>query len=68
MNTGTDIHERLKVVLGKLYTLRDSCRGLVRTQRYPPDFAWFEAAAAICQEAEDRLREAGRFLAQSKGE
>jgi hypothetical protein len=35
-------------------------------QRYPPDSSWFEAAAGIRQEAEDRIREAGRFLAESK--
>ena len=67
MNRGTDLHERLKKLLTKLYTLRDSCRGIVRIGLYP-DFSWFEGAAAICQEANDRIREAGRFLAQSKGD
>ena len=67
MNNGTDLHDGLKKVLTKLYTLRDSCRGIVRIGLYP-DFDWFEGAAAICQDAEDRIREAGRFLAQSKGE
>ena len=67
MNRGTDLHDGLKKVLAKLYTLRDSCWGVIIFQRYPPDFHWFEAAAAICEEAEDRIREAGRFLAQSKG-
>ncbi len=68
MNRGTNLNERLKRILTKLYTLRDSCRGIVRTQRYPPDFSWFEAAAGICQEALHQIREAGRFLAESKGE
>jgi len=62
MNRGTDLHDGLKKVLTKLYTLRDSCRGIVRTQRYPPDFSWFEAAAAICEEANDQIREAGDVL------
>ena len=62
MNRGTDLPERLKKLLTKLYTLRDSCRGILITQRYPPDFSWFEGAAAICQEADDRIREAGRLL------
>ena len=68
MNRGTDLPERLKKILTKLYTLRDSCRGIIITQRYPLDFSWFEAAAAICEEANDQIRDAGRFLAQSKGE
>ena len=68
MNRGADLHERLKKILTKLYTLRDSCRGVIIFQRYPFDFTWFEGAAAICQEADDRIREAGRFLAQSKGD
>jgi hypothetical protein len=61
MNRGTDLHERLKKVLTKLYTLRDSCRGIVRTRLYP-DYSWFEGAAAICQEANDRIREAADYL------
>jgi hypothetical protein len=63
MNRGSDLHDGLKKVLAKLYTLRDSCWGVMIFQRYPPDFDWFEAAAAICEEANDRIREAGRFLA-----
>lgn len=63
MNRGTGLGERLKKVLTKLYSLRDSCWGVIILQRYPPDLEWFEAAAGICQEAEDRIREAGRFLA-----
>jgi hypothetical protein len=68
MNSDTELHDGLKKVLGKLYSLRDSCWGVIICQRYPRDFEWFEAAAGICQEAEDRIREAGRFLAESKGE
>jgi hypothetical protein len=67
MKRGTDLHDGLEKVLGKLYTLRDSCRGIVIIGLYP-DFSWFEGAAAICEEADDRIGEAGRFLAQSKGE
>ncbi len=65
MNRGTNLNERLKGILTKLYTLRDSCRGIIITQRYPPDFSWFEGAAAICQEANDRIREAGGLLKKS---
>ena len=62
MNRGTEPHESLKRILTKLYTLRDSCRGVIITQCYPPDFSWFEGAAAICEEANDRIREAGGLL------
>ena len=62
MNTGTDLHQRLNKILTKLYTLRDSCRGIIITQLYPPDFSWFEGAAGICQEANDRIREVGSLL------
>ena len=68
MNGGTDLHDGLKRVLTMLYTLRDSCWGVIISQRYPPDFSWCEAAAAICQEANDRISKAGRFLAKSKEE
>ena len=66
MNRGAELHDGLKKVLKKLYTLRDSCWGCIIFQRYPPDFAWFEAAAALCEEANGKLEEAGRFLAKSK--
>jgi hypothetical protein len=62
MNRGNDLHDGLKRVLGKLYALRDSCWGVIIFQRYPPDFSWFEAAAGICQEANDRIREASDYL------
>jgi len=45
--------------------LRDSCSGIGRIGLYP-DYSWFEGAAAICQEADESIREAGRFLAQLK--
>ena len=63
MSRGTEIDDGLKKVLGKLYTLRDSCWGVIILQRYSTDFSWFEAAAAICEEANDRISKAGRFLA-----
>jgi hypothetical protein len=62
MNRGTELHDGLKKVLGKLYSLRDSCWGVMIFQRYPLDFEWFEAAAGICQEADERIREAGDYL------
>ena len=67
MNRGIDLHERLRGILTKLYTLMDSCWGAIIFQRYPPDFSWFEAAAGICQEAEDRITEASSVLGKLKG-
>ena len=61
MNRGTNLNDGLKRVLGKLYTLRDSCRGIVRIELYP-DFSWFEGAGGICEEANDQIREAGDVL------
>jgi len=66
MNGGTSIEEGLARVLAKLRTLRDSCLGIFRSQRYPPDFTWFEGAAAICQEAVDRIKEALHVLDKSR--
>ncbi|MFP3871000.1 MAG: hypothetical protein ACLFVT_09015 [Syntrophobacteria bacterium] len=66
MNRGTDLCSGLVSVVVKLRTLRDSCRGIARTRQYPPDFSWFEGAAAICQEAIDRLKETIGVLEKSK--
>jgi hypothetical protein len=66
MNGGATVEEGLRRVLAKLRTLQDSCLGIFRSRRYPPDFTWFEGAAAICQEAVDRVKEALRVLDKSK--
>ncbi|UCE81906.1 MAG: hypothetical protein JSV47_09155 [Deltaproteobacteria bacterium] len=50
-------YDRLLNVCLKLQTLRDSCSGMFRTQTYPPHINWFDAAAAICQEAIDWIEE-----------
>jgi hypothetical protein len=63
MNRGTKLQDGLKKTLTKLYSLRDSCWGAIVFQRHLPDFEWFEAAAGICDEAMDGIKEAGRFLA-----
>ena len=60
------VYEGLTIVLAKLRTLRDSCLGIFRSRRHPPDFTWFEGAAAICQEAIDRIKEALRLLDKSR--
>ena len=48
---------RSRDVCIKLGTLRDSCSSMLRTQTYPPSFTWFGGAAAICQEAIDRIKD-----------
>jgi len=53
-------------VLAKLRTLRDPCPGIFSSRRYPPAFTWFEGAAAICQQAIDRTKEALRVLEKSR--
>jgi hypothetical protein len=65
MNRGTDLHDGLKKILTKLYTLRDSCWGVIIFERYPPDFDWFEAAAGILQEAIDWIKEVVGVLEKS---
>lgn len=66
MNGGIDVCEGLRTVLVKLRTLRDSCLGIFGTRRYPPDFTWFEGAAAICQEAIDRIKDALGILEKTR--
>jgi hypothetical protein len=49
----------------KLQTLRDSCSGVFQTQTYPPSITWFDAAAAICQEAIDWIEEVVLILTRA---
>jgi hypothetical protein len=66
MEGSTAVHDGLTRALTKLRTLRDSCVGTFRSRRYPPDFTWFEGAAAICQDAIDRIKETLRLLDKSR--
>ena len=56
----------LRNVCSKLTTLRDSCAGVYRTEIYPPSFTWFGGAAAICQEAIDRIKDVLLFLEETE--
>jgi hypothetical protein len=53
----TVLREKLLDSTIKLITMRDSCFGVFETRSYPQNFSWFEAAAAICQETIELIRE-----------
>jgi hypothetical protein len=65
MNGGTSLTEKLRRLLGKMLTLRDSCRGIAGRRRCP-DLTWFEGAAAICDEALTCLQEVIHRLEKCK--
>lgn len=51
-------YERLESIVAKLYVLRDSCTGIIHTEKSNPNLIWFQGAEAILQEAVEKLQKA----------
>jgi hypothetical protein len=51
-------YDRLESIVAKLYVLRDSCTGIIHTDKSNPNLIWFQGAEAMLQEAVDELQKA----------
>ena len=50
------VYDRVEGIVAKLYVLRDSCTGIIHTERSNPNLIWFQGAENILQEAVDELQ------------
>jgi hypothetical protein len=50
------VYDRVEGIVAKLYVLRDSCTGIIHTERSNPNQIWFQGAEKILQEAVDELQ------------
>jgi len=50
------VYDRVEGIVAKLYVLRDSCTGIIHTERSNPNQMWFQGAETILQEAVDQLQ------------
>ncbi len=53
-----EVYDQLEGIVAKLYVLKDSCTGVIHTDKSNPNLIWFQGAEAILQEAVAELQEA----------
>ena len=51
-------YERLESIVAKLYVLRDSCTGIIHTEKSNPNLVWFQGAEVMLREAVEKLQKA----------
>lgn len=51
-----NVYDRVETIVAKLYVLRDSCTGIIHTEKSNPNLIWFQGAETILQEAVDELQ------------
>ena len=58
MSNQGELYDSLESIVAKLYVLRDSCTGIIHTEKSNPDLIWFRGAETLLQEAVDELQKA----------
>jgi hypothetical protein len=58
MSGHSELYDKVKNMVAKLYVLRDSCTGIIYSDKAGGNLSWFEGAEAILKEAVDELQEA----------
>jgi hypothetical protein len=58
MSGHSELYDKVKNMVAKLYVLRDSCTGIIYSDNAGGNLSWFEGAEAILKEAVDELLEA----------
>ena len=58
MSNQGELYDGLESIVAKLYVLRDSCTGIIHTEKSNPNLIWFRGAETLLQEAVDELQKA----------
>ena len=58
MSGHSELYDKVKNMVAKLYVLRDSCTGIIYSDKADGNLSWFEGAEAILKEAVAELQEA----------
>ena len=56
MSNQGELYDSLESIVAKLYVLRDSCTGVIHTEKSNPNLIWFRGAETLLQEAVDELQ------------
>ncbi len=51
-----EVYDRVESIVAKLYVLKDSCTGVIYTDKSNPNSIWFQGAEAMLHEAVDELQ------------
>jgi hypothetical protein len=62
MSCHRELYDNVKNTVAKLHVLRDSCTGIINTEKSSQKLTWFQGAATMLQEAVDELQKALRAL------
>ena len=58
MSGHSKLYDKVKNMVAKLYVLRDSCTGIIHSDKAAGNLSWFEGAETILKEAVGELQEA----------
>ena len=58
MSGHSELYDKVKNMVAKLYVLRNSCTGIIHSDKAGGNFGWFQGAETILREAVDELQEA----------
>jgi hypothetical protein len=58
MSNQGELYDSLESIVAKLYVLRDSCTGIIHTEKSNPNLIWFRGAETLLQEAVNELQRA----------
>ena len=56
MSNQGELYDSVESIVAKLYVLRDSCTGILHTEKSNPNLIWFRGAETLLQEAVDELQ------------
>ncbi len=62
------IYESVEKIVAKLYILKDSCAGVLHSEKSNPNSLWFQGAEAMLSETVDELGQALRTIESSEEE
>ena len=58
MSGHSELYDKVKNMVAKLYVLRDSCTGIIHSDKAGGNLGWFQGAETILREAVGELQEA----------
>ncbi|MGD8255248.1 MAG: hypothetical protein PVI73_04220 [Syntrophobacterales bacterium] len=58
MSGHSELYDKVKNMVAKLYVLRDSCTGIIYSDKAGGNLGWFQGAETILKEAVGELQEA----------
>ena len=62
MSNHSELYDKVKNMVAKLYVLRNSCTGIIYSDKAGGNLSWFQGAESILREAVGELQKALRDL------